>query len=718
MSQRISNDFINTNIPGAYFKTAVKSTPIGTASSGIITIIGEASGGASYSQDSVNLKDNFFTPDQLDQITRKYISGNIIDAFRALSSPSNDADIVGSATRIYVLKTNSGSQASATIVTAYGSLKDKNYGINGNKIFYQVSQIADEAGPSHEGTDIPSLGAGLTNAQFAIRFDGVAQTLINVFTGATTLYDTIAEVFALIDAALPAGLSCVASTDNLGIKIFADTDASANQKGYGKSFEVIETVSGDLAKLGLVEDLYVSSQEPEVQVDVKRTDTGLNESSDVKAEVAFAIGYEGTTAVMTINATTLTTTVTGGSGANLSITLADRRTIKDLADFINSQTGYSASVSTGSTQLPPSALDQVSALGICSTGSDLEPGRIKKSLSNFENALSQSIAVDFTATATKGLPDEMAFVAYLSGGTLGATLAADVITAIDKMESINTNFIVPLFSRDASEDITDGLTDSSSTYTIAATNAAVKSHVLKMSTSKLKKHRSAICSIWGSYSDAAAQASSLANARISLCMQKSSQVDSSGTIVNHFPWHTSCIAAGMQAAGFYKAIVNKLANVISFEDPSGFDSGNPGDVSAAIDAGLLFLEQAIVGNKWISDQTTYGVDTNFVYNSIQAMYDVDLVSLDLSNSFQVAFVGKSLADVDASTALSFLASKMESYKKQKLIAASDDAPLGFKNAKVSINGPILELSLEIKPASAIYFIAISIEVSQVQSSAG
>jgi hypothetical protein len=311
----------------------------------------------------------------------------------------------------------------------------------------------------------------------------------------------------------------------------------------------------------------------------------------------------------------------------------------------------------------------------------------------------------------------MANAEFLTGGAKGATTAANAVDAIDDLETIDTNFVIPLFSRDASDDIADGKTDASSTYTIDAINAATKNHVLKMSTAKIKKHRSAFLSFWGSYSDAKTKAGQLANARISLAMQRTSQVNSAGSVVSYLPWHTACIAAGMQAAGFYKSITNKFANIISFEDPSGFDSGSPGQIEDAIDSGLLFLEKAVVGSKWVVDQTTYGIDTNFVYNSIQAMYAADLVALDLASSFQTAFVGQSLADVDASTAISFLASKMDSYKKQKLIAASDDAPLGFKNAKVSISGPIMEVSVEIKLATAILFIPINIEISQVQSEA-
>jgi len=712
MSQRISTSFVNTNRPGSYFDVKVKSTPVGVASSGNIIIIGEAAGGAKF--DAEDLKENYFTPDQLDRVTSKYISGPIVDAFAALAAPSSDANITGSANRIYIVKTNGGAQAQATVADAYGTLKDKNFGIDGNKYFYQVTEIDAEVGASKEGITITAdVGAGdLDAAEFKFRGQGGAETTITLGTPAD-----VPAVIAEIDAALPAGFSCVAGTASLSLKIESDADADAHKKGYSKAFELVDSTPGDLAALGLTEGLSSSSQEPSIQINIKRTDTNVNEAFQAEAEVAMEVGYEGTTATLTIASGTLTTAVTGGSGANLSIDMSEYNTVKDLADFINAQTGYSASAASGSTQAQTSSLDEVTALGICSTGTGLKAGKVKNGLDSFKNAVGQSVVLDFAATGVAGLPDEMANVAYLVGGLKGATLAADVATAMITMEGVDANFVVPLFSRDASEDITEGLTDSGSTYTISAINALVKNHVLKMSTAKIKKHRSAIVSIWDTYADIKAEASAMANARISVAFQKTSQVNSAGEIVSYLPWHTACVAAGMQAAGFYKAIVNKQANIIGFEDPAGFDSGSPGDIEAALDAGLLFVEKGVVGSKWVSDQTSYGVDTNFVYNSIQAMYAVDLVSLDLSASFQTAFVGQSLADVDSSTALSFLASKMDSYKKQKLIAASDDAPLGYKNAKVEINGPIMSISVEIKPATAIYFIPISIEVSQVTNSA-
>lgn len=715
MAQRISTSFVNTNRPGSYFDVKVKSTPVGVASSGNIVIIGEAAGGAKYTDE--DLKENFYTPDQLDRVTAKYVSGDIVDAFRALSAPSNDANITGSANRIYIIKTNGGDKAQATIASAYGTISDKNFGVDGNKYSYQITEVNAEQGPS-QSSDVIADYAALAGVQFGFRPNGGAEILIDAFTGAAGDYDTDAEVAALISAELPAGFNAAVGSTANTIVISSDVDAAANAAGSGKTFELVEVNAGDLAALGLEEGLESSSVEPKIQIDINRSDTNVNEAFQAEAAIALEVGYQGTSATMTITGALLTTTVVGGSGADLSIQMDDFSTVKDLADYIKAQTGYSASAGTTSTQAPTSVLDQVTAIGIASTALDAKAGKVKRGIQNMANAVAQSTVLDFEATATAGLPDEMASVAFLEAGTLGATTGADLASATIALEGIDVNFVLPLFSRDATEDIAEGLTDSSSTYTISAINALVKNHVLKMSTAKIKKHRTAMVSLWSDFSSIKAEASVMANARISLAFQKSSQVNSVGEIKSYLPWHTACIAAGMQAAGFYKAIVNKFANVISFQDPQGFDSGSPGDIEEALDAGLLFLEKGIVGSKWVSDQTTYGVDTNFVYNSIQAVYDVDLVSLDLAASFQTAFVGQSLADVDASTALSFLASKMDSYKKQKLIAASDDAPLAFKNAKVSINGPIMEISVEIKPATAIYFIPISIEVSQVTNSAG
>jgi hypothetical protein len=241
----------------------------------------------------------------------------------------------------------------------------------------------------------------------------------------------------------------------------------------------------------------------------------------------------------------------------------------------------------------------------------------------------------------------------------------------------------------------------------------VKNHVLEYSTPKLKRHRIGFLSYMGTYAAAKQKAQTMGNYRISMAMQQASQVNSQGNIVVFQPWIVSVIASGMQAAGFYKSICNKAANLTSFMDPSGYDSGSPGDVEDALEAGLLPLAQDTTRNYFVSDQTTYGFDNNVVFNSIQAVYLSDVIALDLTNSLQVQFVGKSFADVTEAVVGAFIAQKMAGYKTQKAIVGTTISPLGYKNLNINIQAPALYVSVEIIIASAIYFIPLNISIDTV-----
>ena len=92
--------------------------------------------------------------------------------------------------------------------------------------------------------------------------------------------------------------------------------------------------------------------------------------------------------------------------------------------------------------------------------------------------MATSKIMTFAATATAGLPAPMSAPAYLSGGARGATLAADILNAVNELGAIECNIIVPLFSQDATADIAAGQTDPDSTYTIAAIDALLKSHCI------------------------------------------------------------------------------------------------------------------------------------------------------------------------------------------------------------------------------------------------
>jgi hypothetical protein len=149
-----------------------------------------------------------------------------------------------------------------------------------------------------------------------------------------------------------------------------------------------------------------------------------------------------------------------------------------------------------------------------------------------------------------------------------------------------------------------------------------------------------------------------------------------------------------------------------------FNTNDDDDLEDALEAGLLIAQVDPAGGfMWTSDQTTYMKDDSFYFNSIQAIYAGDIVALTCSQQMESAFVGQSVADVTAPVALSALEGIMSNLLRLKLIAVSDDAPKGFKNASIKINGGVMLVTVEVKLAGAIYFIPINFLVSQVQSSA-
>ena len=113
----------------------------------------------------------------------------------------------------------------------------------------------------------------------------------------------------------------------------------------------------------------------------------------------------------------------------------------------------------------------------------------------------------------------------------------------------------------------------------------------------------------------------------------------------------------------------------------------------------------------VVDNTTYGRDPNFVFNRANVLYAADIVAFNFRNAMEVAFVGKkntiSVADVAATaqTALStFLA--------QGIIVSTPDAPNGYKNLIVRIEGNIIRIEVTIKLVEGIDFVLSDINIQR------
>ncbi len=464
----------------------------------------------------------------------------------------------------------------------------------------------------------------------------------------------------------------------------------------------------------------VSATEAAVTFNLARQVDGVNETWTAGGEIALTISYDdggdASTCALTIGATGITTSCST-SADNLNLTYTAYPTLSDLVNYINSLPHYQASVgSVAIGQNPTQILDK----GTFNIGSTFgsQNGRVKDDAYRFAQATIQNTSFVTILGATAGLP-AVASTTYLSGGVLGGTTNAEISNALLALQNVQLNFVVPLFSQDASADASAGLTDPSSSYTIAFINAAVNTHCLAMSTLKQKKNRQGFLSYRGSFNNARNAASNIASYRCSMTFQDILNNSTTGAVLQFQPWAGAVIAAGMQAAGGYRPIVNKLANISGELQAAGdFNDQSISQMEQALEAGLLPIQRRLSGGyAWVSDQTTYTQDNNFSYNSIQATYITDIVALSSCQQMQTAFIGQSVADVSAGIILSFFEGIMADFVRQKFLAPSSDAPLGFKNASVAIQGPSFVVNAEIKIAGALYFGYLQFLVSQVTSTA-
>lgn len=483
--------------------------------------------------------------------------------------------------------------------------------------------------------------------------------------------------------------------------------------GAGKTLSIEGTVSSIFLtssgqNAGLSNSRLISSTEYINQITI--TNGNLSSTFKGGGDIVLEIGCDLNNATVHVAVDRIDFLI--NAVVSFSATFKQFVTMSDLAKFISSNTDWSASVPAAKfNAATPSNLD-MGTYGVSGLAS-LKNGRIKQDSFSWEQSVNGSGLVSWIAELP-GLPEPMDSVKFLSGGAKNGTTSALAVAAIDACQVLDTNFLVPLFSVNASEDIANDATESSSTYAIDAINSYMSSHVLFMSQIEMRKNRQAVVSKRAAYKDVKEAAGEIANFRIGMAFQ-----DVKTNNILYQPWMAAIVAVGMQVAAGYKGIVKKFANINGISKSGGdWSSVNPGDRKDALKTGLLFLESVRTGGfRWVSDQTTYSLDNNFVYNSLQAIYISDLITLDLIDTFDRKVVGQSISDVSAAGALSILEANMFNYKRLRWIASSDDAVKGYKNASAKFANGAMVINAEIKLAGLIYFVPISLLVSEVTQTA-
>lgn len=711
--------------PGSYSRETIDlggGFPIGPT--GLVAVIGESDAGAPGSAET-DIKDNRFSGDQLVSIRDKYRSGNLVDAANFLFAPASDAAIPSGAQTIWLYKTNASTRATLALANSYGTVRAREWGVGGNRVTYKSVQIA-ETGPSQLGTSFDEQAMAGTES-FDLSIDGGAA---NTFTLSGVPIDNADLATQMANGAnwsagLPAGIAItVGGADNAStVSLVLSASATLAAEGRGRSIEVAGAAPG---AFGLTAALSSASVEPSATLTLSNKRDLIDEEETLGGNVVIEIGRDATGAPTSASVTITDTEVQLLENAAIvhRFTKDSFSTIAQLADEINLATyaGWTASVSDALyNQLSPSTLDHVAAIGALSA-SGAKPARVKKDSYDVSEFFANSNQAEIVSQSEVGLPDAQIEIS-LTGGTKGATTTADVITALEKFQKFHVNFIVPLFSRDATSDITDGLTDDASTYTIEGIHQAVKTHISLMKTTKKKSERQGMLSFRGSFTDSQARSGELADSRIQLMIQDIRQVDSQGAVRWFQPWALSCLIAGARGgAPIGEPMTFKFMNTSGIRHTAQPLTTPDADIVVDFDpdlqaddgiiSGITFLEAPQTGGfRVVVDNTTYGVDDNFLLNRANVRYAGDIVSFNFRNALENRFVGRkntfSVADVTA-----FATSVLGTFLSQGVIVPSSDAPQGFKNLVARIEGSVIRVEVTVKIVEGIDFVLSDINIQR------
>lgn len=453
-------------------------------------------------------------------------------------------------------------------------------------------------------------------------------------------------------------------------------------------------------------------------ITVTRADLGLQEVSGTlgNTPVLTIQNTDGAASAgtMTISATALTTTITGGASQNLNISLTAFQTIQQLVDYINTIPNYTASVATPDQAVKPlSILDRVTAVNIFSSAYS-----VKRDSQDVRDFFEGSQLVSFApgANGYVGLPTAIT-TTYLTGGARGATSQANFQTALDALNGVNVNFIAPLFSRDAAADISAGITDPSSTYAIASINTAVRTHCNNQSSIKGRRERQGFCSyLDNSYVNVKNASASLAAARVSLCFQEVNALDASGNLTWFQPWMLAVISAGLKAAApVGLPNTSKLINANGFKtrNSSGsayFDPSTQSD--DAIQNNLTFIENAPGGGlRVVLDNSTYGLTKDAWYwNRPSVIYASDVAARTLRINLE-RYIGQRNSDVSPATIINFVATICDRLRSLGiLVGDTASGGRGYKDLAVTIEGNVVNVNVTLVLVEGLEFVLGNLSV--------
>ena len=381
---------------------------------------------------------------------------------------------------------------------------------------------------------------------------------------------------------------------------------------------------------------------------------------------SFTIQYTTGAATMTIvnnsSAQTLTT-----SAGGLNITLSDYNTVGELVSFINTQTGFTCSVTAGQENASPLELDAVSAQDINTSSYTAESSM--QAMIDVINANSARVG----ATAANGTNDRTVVdnlaATFLSGGTEGTYNAAAWTTALTALEAEDVQFV-------------------STPDSDAAVHAQIKTHCEAMSAVTGRKERQFLLGApykTGTVSTEITNAISAAvtlNSRTGMYVfNGGTQRDVNGNIQQYGGSYAGCMLMGAKCAlAINQPLTFKELNFIELEWKL-----SESQVENLLKNGVATVNYSPTGiPRLVRQFNTYQTD-DIKFNEFSAVTGMFFISRDLRQSLENRFVGQPGTAVTGGVLRGAVEDRLTEYENLGVIIRNPETGQAWFNVQVTLN---------------------------------
>lgn len=782
MSRSVTFNGITRYRPGAISRVNADAlNQIGVSSSGVLGLVGEASGGAPGSESGlVSLSD----PARAVELFR---SGPLVDAIKLAFQSSGDPLIPGGAAEVLVYKTNESTQSSVQLPSLGVSVVST--AVTGGA---STSTDVDVAATLVAGAHVGRW------AEIAITALPGSPTFLRRITANTTGQITVSPALPAAPAAadtveILASQIVVHSRDyglhTTGVSVTVDYDSTDESYQVISSFEGVEQISPTLGgqdrnylhvvyrggSVAASTAVVAGSTDSSISVTpgslvnaahANQTMILTDSSGNLKAISRITTNTTGTITLATALseapvagdlveiravtdavgqfsgaagvATSFSTTITGVTGDDLSISISEEMTLRELAAAINANPSYVATVpgninpdtslasgfdfgASTSTNLQTSFSGTVSKVGFRQDLTEIvrwinEEAQYITAVRASGDALDggDGITVDYPDTTGDPLP----WMFQLYGGTRGVSTNSDFQAGLDAMRLRVVDEVVPLIDQDL---VNEG---NGSTATWASVSQQLLDHVIE-ARGVLGKPRGAWIGFRGTKSEYIAAANSLNDMDIHIVSQSPTVVSSTGSLVRKGPREFAVMGASMRLGvpEVGEPLTNKFIRTSSLSQDSSWDPSDPTDAADLIRAGCMFAETvAGQGTKWVRDLTTWVRDDNLAYSEGSVRDVVRYVEYQLRTIIESRFTGRKASPATIASVKDTVVSLLEVLRSENIIVDSTDPATNrtiraYHNLKVFSVGDVIRINVGIFPVPGINFELIDLYLSLPTQSA-